>query len=602
MTSRIGPTTPTPPFARLLEAGMVPRSRRDLMRVSALLAASAAAGSRGVVAAPARPATSSARFQTGDTETDVEIAIPFTPYGQDVTIDPHRTVNWGPFWVMFPYVWSGLLRFDENGAVEPDLAESVTPNDDGTVWTATLKEGIAFASGNPITANHFVMSWQRALDHTQLSPMAQFMEPLKGYADVLAATAIDAGFRAVDDTTIEITLSRPVSFFPSYLATFVWAVLDPDVLAADGDADPLLSGAGAGPWQITEFDPLARIVMEPNPHYWAPPSPSVSRIVWPIVTGGTADATALQLYRGDEAVSADVPLSLMETVQGDEALAAELVTIEDHSSVTAISMDFNQEPFNDVRVRQAIAAAIDKEAWAAEIWQGTYAPATSFSPPVLKTIANYEAPAGIAHDPEHAKSLLADAGFDPATSEIEITYFQPALDSPEDQERHRLLLQAIQDATGVEITHNTSLTREQITALAQDNGGRQFDIVQWWLATDTPALLSTVASQDSPYNAGWINWSAELEPVDETDPGSDAAAFDELVTQAEAELDEAARNDDYRRAEELLLQDAVYIPLGYWVQRYVQKPWLQGTRQGPWSGRTPVRIDEEVVVRGRPAT
>jgi ABC-type transport system substrate-binding protein len=579
---------------------MAPRSRRDLMRASAVVAAASAIAGRGVVASPASTASQATLSQGDDIETDVEITIPFNPFGQEVTIDPHRTVNWGPFWVMFPYVWSGLLRFDENGAVQPDLAGSVTPNDDGTVWTATLKDGIAFASGNPILAEHFVMSWQRTLDPTQLSPMSQFMEPLQGYDDVVAGNASDAGFRAIDDRTIEFSLSRPVSYFPSYLATFGWAVLDPDILATQGDADPFLSGAGAGQWRITEFDPMARIVMEPNEHYWAPPSPSVTRIVWQILTGGAADATALELYANDAAVSADIPLSLIETVRADETLTAELQEVADPSSITAISLDFNQEPFTDVRVRQAVAAGIDTTAWASDIWQGAYLPATSFTPPILQTIANYEAPAGIAHDPARATQLLDEAGYDPAAG-VEVTYFQPATDSPEDVERHRLLLTAIQDATGIEIIHNTSLTREQITALHQDNGGHQFDIVQWWLATDTPALLGTVASQDSPYNVGWINWSADLEAQGDLTPGGDAAQFNDLVINAEATLDEASRNEMYRGAEELLLQNAVYIPLGYWVQRFVQKTWLEGTRQGPWSGRIPIRVDEEVVVRNRSA-
>ncbi|HEV2074113.1 MAG TPA: hypothetical protein VGR29_10780, partial [Thermomicrobiales bacterium] len=162
-----------------------------------------------------------------------------------------------------------------------------------------------------------------------------------------------------------------------------------------------------------------------------------------------------------------------------------------------------------------------------------------------------------------------------------------------------LLLGMIEEGTGIAITHDTSLTPEQITALRQDNGGLQFNIVQWWLASSTPSLLATAASRESEYNAGWINWEPDLEPSGEFTPGEDAAAFNDLVDRAEAELDQAIRNDLYYEAETLLLRNAVYIPLGYWVQRFLQKPWLQGTRQGPWTGSTPLRIDEEVVVRGR---
>ena len=591
-----GPAHRHAALSDLLAAGTVRSSRRDVLRASAVLTAALATPLRPVKAAPASSAPPGHRAQ--DIETGVELRIPFNPYGQPVTIDPHRTVNWGPFWVMLPYAWSGLLRFDENGAVEPDLAESVTPNEDGTVWTATLRDGIAFASGKPIVAEHFVASWRRALDPTQLSPMVQFMAPVTGFEDIVAGRGAEAGFRALDDRTIEIALSRPVSCFPSYLATFARAVTDPEAPAAQGEPDPIFAGANAGPWRITELDPASRIVMEPNDHYWAPPSPSVRRLVWQVVSGIDVDATVLSLYREQDAITADVPLSHLQEVRDDPALATELVEISEPSSTLAIALDFNQEPFGDVRVRQAIAAAIDRDAWATEIWQGAYAPSTSFSPPVLRTLANYEPPPGIPFDPDRSRSLLEDAGFDPAAGAT-ITFFQPANDAPETMERHRLLLQAIADVTGIEITQNTNLTAEQIQAAYQDAGGRQFDIVQWWLVTETPALLETVAAPDGDANVGWVNWTPELPPAGDLDPGADAARFQDLIARARAEMDEAARNALYREAEELLLRNAVYIPLGHWIQRFLRKPWLEGTRHGPWCGSIPVRIDADVVVRGR---
>jgi oligopeptide transport system substrate-binding protein len=571
-----------------------------MMRASAILAGTVATGRQALLAAPASTSAASHAFQD-DIETDVQITIPFNPFGQPITVDPHRTVNWGPFWVMMPYVWSGLLRFDENGAVQPDLAESVEPNEDGTVWTAVIKEGIAYANGDPILAEHFIASWNRALDHMQLSPMAQFMEPVQGYADVVAGTGAQLGVTAIDDRTIEIALTRPVSHFPSSLATFVWAVMNPAYIDPPEGTEPSLADASAGPWKITEFDDISRIVMVPNEHYWGSQSPSVTGIVWHILPGGGTDQAALDLYTQEDAVTADVPSSVLPIVQEDASLAAELVEIQDHASTLAISMDFHQAPFDDVRVRRAIAAAVDKDAWASDIQAGAYVPATSFTPPVLKTIANYEAPAAPELNPDDAPDLLEQAGIDPANLGTEIIYFQPATDTPEQMEQAQQLLDMIEASTGIAITHDTNLTREQITALRQDNGGLQFDLVQWWLASNTPSLLETVAAQDSAYNAGWINWEPELESKGDFTPGEDAATFNDLVVQADAELDEAARNELYAEAESLLLKNAVYVPLGYWVQRFLQKPWLQGTRQGPWSGNIPVRIDENVVVRGRPA-
>jgi ABC-type transport system substrate-binding protein len=95
---------------------------------------------------------------------------------------------------------------------------------------------------------------------------------------------------------------------------------------------------------------------------------------------------------------------------------------------------------------------------------------------------------------------------------------------------------------------------------------------------------------------GVFNWGPELEPSGDFDPSADSAAFDELVAQADVEQDADTRNDLYRQAEELVLKNAVYVPLGNWKQMFVQKPWIEGTRQGPWTGRIPIMFDKDVVV------
>lgn len=198
-------------------------SRRDLMRWSAIAAAAVATTRIGSVsAAPAARPAGLARFQD-DVVTDAKISIPFDPWGQDVTLDPHRTVNWGPFWVMFPNVWGGLLRYDQNGKPELDLAESMDLSDDGKTYTFKIKPDLKFASGNAVTVDAFISSWERALDPANLSPMADLMALVQGYDDYVAGNSTDIGFAKVDDQTVSITLSDSFSFFPSLLAAFVWS-------------------------------------------------------------------------------------------------------------------------------------------------------------------------------------------------------------------------------------------------------------------------------------------------------------------------------------------------------------------------------------------
>jgi len=598
MMSSSSAPSPFGRFARNVTTSAPLHSRRDLIRSAVVLAGAAGLAGGGIASASAQRSVNRLAAQD-DIETGVEIVIPFNPFGLPVTLDPHRAPNWGPFWVLLPHVWAGLLAFDELGAVVTDLAESVTPNDTADLWTATLRSDLMFASGNPITAQTYVDSWRRALNPQLPAPMASFMELVEGFDAFVAGESDDIGFTVVDDTTIEITLSEPYSSFPASLATFVWAAVDLAVVDDPEVPDSSLAGAGAGLWQFTELVDGERIVMEPNPNTSTPGSPSLARIVWQILDGPDADNLALDLYTSDSVVSADVPASLLESVQGNETLATELVTIESHASTMAIGMDFNQAPFNDIRVRQAIAASIDRDAWANEIWSSEFVPASGLVPPVVALTSGYEPVEPLPFDAAGAASLIAEGGIDDQENAPDIVYYQPVSDSPDHLARHAALLEMISANSGLTIRHDTTLTADQINALQGDNGGRQFDIVWWWTVTDTAALLQTIGSSTSPYMAGWFNWSPELTGLDGQAPGEGVAGFNDLIAGANESTESEARNEAYRLAEQILIENAVYVPLGHWVQRYVQKPWLQGTRQGPWSGRIPVRFDADVVVTGR---
>jgi ABC-type transport system substrate-binding protein len=192
-----------------------------------------------------------------------EISVPFDAYGQAITLDPHRSADYGGFWVMYPNVWGGFLRYDEFGRIALDLAEQVVRSQDGLRYTFTIREGATYASGNPVLADHFIASWTRALDPANLSPMVAFMEPLRGYdAWINGEADAELGFRAEDDRTVVVELTEPATYFPSFLASFVWSVVDPAVLEASGDENFVLNGAGTGPWQFTEYERDTRFVMD----------------------------------------------------------------------------------------------------------------------------------------------------------------------------------------------------------------------------------------------------------------------------------------------------------------------------------------------------
>jgi oligopeptide transport system substrate-binding protein len=581
-------------LSRALRASTPQPTRRDVLRWSAITAGAVAIARQGLVAAA--PARSIALRQDAQVVQGAEIAVPFDAFGHAISLDPHRSADYGGFWVMYPNVWGGFLRYDEMGRIALDLAEKAVRSQDGLRYTFTIREGAKYASGNPVVAADFIASWNRALDPANLSPMAAFMEPVKGYDTRINGDAnAQLGFSAEDDRTVVVELSAPFNYFPSFFASFVWAVVDPAMLQTAGEENFVLNGAGTGPWQFTGYERDTQFVMEPNPNYYDPASPSLTRIVWPILNGPDAASAALDMYQNDQAVSADVPLSLLAGVQGDATLAAELVSLDQSpASIRSLAMDFLQPPFNDVRVRRAFGLAFDRDRYS-EIYGGTWTPASVFTPPLVQDLSGYQPPAAFPFDPDQARSQLADAGFPDGQGLPEIIYYHPSGETDEELQRVQAVLQIFQDNLGVAITLDSSKTQAEIDQLIADTGGLQFAIMWWQTVTDSPYLLSSVFRPDSPYMAGIFNWSPDLEAAG-GDPGAAAAQFADLVAKADVELDANTRNDLYQQAETLVLDNAVYVPIANWAPMFVQKPWLQGTRQGPWTGRLPALFDKDVVV------
>jgi oligopeptide transport system substrate-binding protein len=576
---------------RALSAGNPRPTRRDVLRWSAIAAGAVATANQGIASAAPRVLRQDTPVVQG-----AEITVPFDAYGQSISLDPHRSADYGGFWVMYPNVWGGFLRYDELGRIALDLAEQVVRSQDGLRYTFTIREGATYASGSPVIADHFITSWNRALDPASLSPMVAFMEPVRGFdAWIAGEEGAALGFTAPDDRTVVVELEEPATYFPSFMASFVWSVVDPAVLEASGEENFVLNGAGTGPWQFTEYERDTRFVMEPNPNYYDPLSPSLTRIVWPVFNGPDAARTALDLYRDENAASADVPLSLLPEVEEDPALSAELIRLDQsQATIRSLAMDFRQPPFDDVRVRRAFGLAFDRDRYA-EIYAGTWTPATVFTPPLVSELSGYQPPEGFPFDPEQARQLLADAGYPEGQGLPEIIFYQPSGDSDAELERVQAVLDMLQENLGVTITLDNARSQAEINELIAETGGLQFGIMWWQTVTDTPFLLSDVFRPDSPFMAGVFNWSPDLEPLG-GDPGAAAATFAELVAQADVELDAGVRNDLYRQAEALVLENAVYVPIGNWVPMFVQKPWLEGTRQGPWTGRLPILFDQNVVV------
>ncbi len=517
------------------------------------------------------------------------LTIPLYPYGRQIDLDPHRATNWGPHWVLLPNVWAGLLGFDENGAVIPTLAASVEPEEDGLVWVAEIRSEATFASGNPVTADAMIAGWKRALSPVRLAPMATYMRRVQGYEAFVAGESEEIGFEARDERIVAIHLEEPYSLFPEHLATFVWAAVD--VAALDGvpESQSPYAGASAGAWMFSETGDPERIRMIQNDRASDLPT-SFSTVDWTLLEGPQAAQAALDAFSTGTLPIADVPDPLRGSLKDNAAVQAALHTIEPSGTTMLVGMDYRQAPFDNPDVRRAVALSIDRERWATEIMGGTFVPATGVTPPVLEQTANYMSPDPIGPDPDTARQLLTDAGITEDTMPP-VTYYQRADASQEEIDEAAALLAMIQENSGLVIDHDTTLSAEQIEARRSDNGGLQFDLRWWWPLTNSPSGLADLGMPTSPEMKGWFNWSTDAE---NSDTAAAAEEFATAITDALATLDETTRTQLFAKAEDILIQRAVYVPLGHWVQAFVQSAELTGTRQGAFTGYMPVAFDDAV--------
>lgn len=280
-------------------------------------------------------------------------------------------------------VYEGLVRLDDAGETTPLLADDVAVSDDGLTYTITLREGVRFHSGEPLTADDVVASVERA---------AADDSAFSGRDDLARIAAISAD----DERTVTISLTEASVTFPRALAG-VW------IARADTPEDVRLEPDGTGPYAVEGQTPGSSLQLARFEGYWGDPA----------ANGGVtfhlfSDAPALEnaLVAGAVDIIADQPTpSAIESLGANSALV-----VHEGASTSAARVAFNatRAPFADARVRQAVSSAIDDEAVREAVW-GDYGELTgsSVSPdaPWYEDLTSLDP-----YDPDAARDLLEEAG------------------------------------------------------------------------------------------------------------------------------------------------------------------------------------------------
>ncbi len=449
-------------------------------------------------------------------------------------------------------IFGGLVTLDLDLKVQPDLAEKWDVSADGKTYTFTLRDDIVFHNGKRVTAEDFKYSIERAADPSENSPtVTLYLGLIEGVEDKFDGTANEvSGVEVVDERTIKITLTQPADYFLSELTYPVAFVVDREQIESNPrnwTRDP----NGTGPFELKTFTPAEEIVLSRNERYHLG-APKLEEVVFEL-SGGSLSTR----YENDELHISIVPATDIEAVKdGSSALAADYQP-QPRMTTSYFAFNVNQAPFDDVKVRQAMALAIDREAINDVLLFGTQRVADGILPPEMpgytESVSSYE------FDPERAKQLLAESQYASSMPRIILTYAGTGGDPGN-------VLQAVADMWVQNLGIEVELQASEYSAFLRELRRGTFQMYSAGWAADYPDpedFLDKLFHSESEQN----------------EQGYSDPEVDRMLEEARTETDFERRVQIYAEVEQRLLDDAVIIPDFWPVEHLLVKPCVQNWRQ-----------------------
>jgi oligopeptide transport system substrate-binding protein len=471
----------------------------------------------------------------------VEGGVYRRPLGHDpTTLDPARIRDIYGL-AVGQQLFDGLVQFDQTLSITPALAQFWIASRDGLTWTFTLRKGVKFHHGREVVSDDVVYSFTRLLDPQLRSGGADLFMTIRGAVEFREGRAKQVtGLTALDRYTVRVNLTESSVPFVSILAVGQAKIVPRELVDQQGEefgSQPV----GTGPFRFVRWERGKEIVLAANPDYFDGP-PKLSRLVYRIFAGERLERVFAEFQSGG---LEDTPIPNKDYRQIIDNRAYQYAR-RPMFNLRHYGINTRIKPLDDRRVRQALVYAIDREAIVSEVWLGRYALAKGILPP--GTLGFNPKLKGYPYDPAKARELLAQAGY-PGGKGLPAVTIWSSVRSDEILREHERIRKDL-DAVGItaEFQYNADWP-----SFSKAMAERKLPIfLRAWFA-DVPHpdnFLTKLFHSASPWNyAGYAN------------PGVDV-----LFDRARAEPDMARRVEIYRQAEELVMDDAVVIPV--WHQTY----------------------------------
>lgn len=475
---------------------------------------------------------------------------------EPASLDPHKVESDVEFNIISD-LFEGLVSVSPQGEIQPRLALK-WENKDNLIWTFHLRPGITWSDGSAITAQDIVWSWQRLVTPTTASPYASY----PGNMHIVNARDISEGkqppetlgVKALDDTTLQVTLNQPNAAFLAMLAHPSLVPIDKVLVERFGDKwtkpEHIVT---SGPYTLSKWVVNERIVAQRNPKYWDNEHTVINKVTYLPITSEAADVNRYKAGEIDIVYTVPVnQFALLKKTMGSQLnVAPQLATYYYELNTT-------KPPFNDPRVRRALNMGLDKDIIADKVMGQGQRPAWLISQPDIGGVtlkqpdyASWPRDKRIAE----AKKLLNEAGF----NESHPLVFNLLYNTSETHQRIAIAASSMwKKNLGVE----AKLQNQEWKTMLDTMHTHNFDAVRYaWIADydDAASFLNNFRTGDSENTSQYSN-----------------PAYDKALHDAAKAADTAARGKFYQQAEDLLAEDVPAIPVYHYVRTHLVKPWVGG--------------------------
>ncbi len=456
-------------------------------------------------------------------------------------------------------LFEGLIADDPkvDTATPGGAAIEVTPDDTATVWTAKLRPDGKWSDGAPVTAHDFAFSYERILSPDFGAKYCEMLYFLKGAEDFnksVTKNFSSVGVEVLNDLTLRLTLRGPTPYFREILKHHTWYPVPRHVVLKHGKIDRIGNPwsrkenvVSNGPYKLKSWRRNDHVEVERNPHYWNAANVTLNGVRFLPIPNFFTEA---RMFRDGQLHTTYIATT--EVVDLMKKVNPAVLRQEPYAGTFFMRYNISRKPLSDVRVRQALSLAVDRETLSNQVFRG-FKPAYAITPPM----GDYQPPRVGVYDPEKAKRLLAEAGYPDGKGFPRLSILIPS--SSETGANSSQAIQSMwQKTLGVQV----GIEKKEATAFKAATEEREYDIsYSGWIGDylDPLTFLEMWTPGNGNNNTGWDN-----------------SEFAELLKKSFQESDAARRLAIFHEAETILMNEAPILPITWQSRNYLLHPAVQG--------------------------